>query len=160
MFFKKSSFGFSLIELMVAMIISMTLISASSFYFKDFSRDEEMRDTLNKLVANIKLVKNEKLYSSKSFIIKSTNDKLWNQYQITLNGTVSETVSVPSGYTMRSNVDGFSFRDDGFLIHDSGAATGYNFTFTICDNKRTGEKGKKVEIGVLGEIIYDEINCA
>lgn len=156
----KTYFGFTLIELMVALVISMSLITASSFYFKEFSRDEEMRDGLNNLIYYIKYVKDESLYTTKNVILKSTNDKDWKQYQVLIDGSAIETIDLPSGYTMRSNVDGLSFRDDGFLIHDSGSSTGYNFNFYICDNKRTGEKGKKVEIGVLGELVYEDYNCS
>lgn len=156
---QKSILGFSLIELLIAMTISISLISASSFYFRDFSRDEEMRKTINTLVQNIKFIKSEVVFKDKSIILKSTGDKNWSEYQIIENGNVIQTFNAPSGYTFRSNVDGVSFREDNFLIHDSGSPTGYNFTFTICDNKRDDEVGKKLEIGVLGEITYDDYNC-
>lgn len=152
--------GFSIIELLIAISISMILISMGSFYFRDFSRDEDMRSIINNLVLNIKTVKNEVVFSNNEATLGSNSGTNWNSYRLEINGNLISEISIPNGYSLVASEDGFSFRDDGFVIHDSGAATNNNFLFTVCDNKRVNEKGKRIKLGVLGEITYEETNCS
>lgn len=128
--------GFTLVELMMALVIGAILLTIGIPNFQSFTRNQRVKTTAFEIVSALNYARSEAIKRNRSM----TLDAAGSTWTLSVDGTTLQT------WTMPDNVDAdlanVTFRSDGRAT----AAT----TFTVCDDANTE--------GVLQRIITLDIS--
>jgi len=175
----KKQTGFTLIEAMVTLSVLAILIAIGIPNLTGFLQDNRLTTHTNTLVATLNYGRGEAITRNRAVNLTALASNSSNEWShgwtiwsdLNEDGTLDDTEIIreitPGGATMidgPNNIAGISlaevdaslksrtlsYRGNGTLAVNLGL--GVNIAFTICD-KRTGEKGRKIEISRTGRAI-------
>ena len=149
--------GFSLVELMVAIIILVVLASVAVPSFRNAGAGNALRGAASELVAALNIARTQAVNLRVNVQLSAVSGGNWSQgWRITYpaGGPEEEqsfTVS-PDVTVKRSGSGSLTFQSDGFVSQAD--------TFIVCDSVRGGETGRKISVSRVGRISNEDITCS
>ncbi|MCW8908716.1 MAG: GspH/FimT family pseudopilin [Sedimenticola sp.] len=164
---KRTSSGFTLIELMVTLAVMAVVLSiaAPSFYF--LIQNNRLTTDINRLITSFNLARSEAVKRGVRVTIAATDSSDaanewgkdgWSVWVDTDGDNVVDggetVVSIDQALSgsmvldSAGNISSFTYLTDGSI-------TGAGDVITLCDQTRTGETGRRITVNVTGRIDLD-----
>lgn len=154
---KCSQRGFTLIELIVAIIIMVVLATIAVPSYKNLGAGSALRGAASELVAALNTARTQSINLRVTVQISALSGSDWSQgWLLTYPAGSPEDdqsfVVAPDVKVTRSGSGTLSFQPDGFVSQAE--------TFTVCDSIRSGETGRKISISRVGRISNEDVTCS
>ncbi len=149
---KKQTNGFTLIELMIAMVVIGIGLAITVPAMRDFTAANRQTEQINRFVRDLTYAKSEAITRGRRITLTSTGGATWsNGWNITDNAAAETLRTTPAftiaGLTLVSTggIGVLNFRPDGTIIA--------SFTADLCDAD-TGvvDRDKQVTVSVTGRV--------
>ncbi|WP_187806963.1 GspH/FimT family pseudopilin [Aquipseudomonas alcaligenes] len=143
--------GFTLVELMVALVVMAILVGLAVPAFDNFVLRNRLRTFANSFSASAQLAKSEAMKRNSTVTLcKSSNGTScsnsgdWEQGWIVLSGTtvIRHQQAAPTGYSLSSSVASLTFQPSGFGSTQA--------TLTICRSSPVGSEERVVTVSATG----------
>jgi type IV fimbrial biogenesis protein FimT len=164
---KMKQAGFSMVEMMVAVIIFGILTAVAVPGFRSLTKTNQITSQANDFISALNLARSEAIKRGRLITIAATSATSANEFgagwSLTApnNASGTETIRVYSALkgsnTLDStdNVSSFQFAPTGFLV-PSGAVT--SLTFNLCQNT-SGQPGRQIVIKSTGRASNVAYTC-
>ncbi|WP_218573173.1 GspH/FimT family pseudopilin [Pseudomonas sp. L-22-4S-12] len=149
--------GFTLVELMVALVVAAILLAVAVPAFDNFVVSSRLRTVANSLSASVQLAKSEAMKRNAAVTLcKSANGTScvtsggWEQGWIVLSGStvLRRQQALPSGYQVSSSTNALSFRPSGMGSTQA--------TLTACRASPLGREERVVTVSATGRAMVEK----
>ncbi|PHS56658.1 MAG: general secretion pathway protein GspH [Alcanivorax sp.] len=149
--------GFSLVEMMVAIIIFAVLGSIAVPSFRNAGAGNSLRGAASELVAALNTARTQAVNLRVNVQLSAVSGGNWSQgWSIAYPAGAPEedqsfTIS-PDVTVTRAGSGSLTFQPDGFVSQAD--------SFIVCDSVRAGEKGRKISVSRVGRISNEDVTCS
>lgn len=160
MFAQARQQGFSLVELMVALVVMGVAVGYALPSYQRMSADADLRSTTMNLVAAVNEARVQSLALQTTATLKATDNSSWtNGWTLTYTapgGGATTTqnwkpASTKNTVTVAGGTTSINFQANGFINTTARV-------FTVCDS-RPGTKGRKLTLQKNGKVDNEIISC-
>ncbi|MGK0404279.1 MAG: type IV fimbrial biogenesis protein FimT [Alcanivorax borkumensis] len=149
--------GFSLVEMMVAIIILVVLGSIAVPAFRNVGAGNSLRGAASELVAALGTARTQAVNLRVNVQLSAVSGGDWSQGWLISYpaGAPEEDQSFaisPDVTVTRSGSGSLTFQPDGFVNQAD--------SFIVCDSVRTGETGRKISVSKVGRMSNEDITCS
>lgn len=170
---KERFFGFTLLEMLTAIVILGILVSIAVPSMQGFVLSGRIKSQAGDLAAALSLARSEAIKRSATVSIcigtsSSCTGSNWaNGWLVWADS--NDNLAVDSGETIlrtmamaQSNVTITGSSSTTYIKFYSNGSTDKTatFSFQICDSIRTGETGRQIDISVLGKVNVNTLTCS
>jgi type IV fimbrial biogenesis protein FimT len=144
--------GFTLIELIVALLVLAVLISLAAPSFRTIIQNNRLATGTNGLVSALNLARSEAVKRGGTITVVAASTNWNNGWTINVGATTIRTFAAPpAGVTVTNATTTISFVGSG-----SATVT----TFDICDSTRVGETGRRISVAGTGRVSTADLACS
>lgn len=145
--------GFTLVELMVAIVVLAILIAIAAPSFTEQIRKSQMRTAMADFITAVAYARSQAVTRAKPIFVRSSNNTDWSGgWCVTEGADCSAPLRVfdgPKSITAVGNSGAYEFDMQGH------SATGTTNELSLC----SGSTGKKITILALGQALAQDCNC-